>query len=277
MKHDPRLADELAHIEGRSLQEVGKPQTVIVVTPSGTARVLLAKEQLQADEAQRIAAVKAMGQVPDGCCPDIPEAPARGTFRVVEPQALYPDGKDGFVSKPAGYRGRKVMERSDAFDVMEAQARKVLFTPGQKAMGRLYAVLTERLASSGMRCSSVEALRQQAGSGGEYIDAVIRDRRQLEQLQRRIGGGVALQVRRVRPSQRNRKGLILDRTVVDQVCIEGRTIAEVLTKAGWVAPGQRAQGKHIKDVRAALCAALDRMAGPVRSEILVLPIEEAPT
>ncbi|MCI5096645.1 MAG: hypothetical protein MRY77_10060 [Rhodobacteraceae bacterium] len=212
-------------------------------------------------EAQRIAEVKARGAVPEDCGPEIPASPARGAFRVFEPMALYPDGKDGYTAKPAGHAGRKAIQSCDAFDVMEAQARKVLFTPGQRAIGRFYGTLSEKLAASGVRCSSVESMPQKSSGGGEYIDAVLRDRELLDRLQRRIGGGVALSVRRVRPSDRARRGLIGDRALVDAVCLGGLTFSEVLVRHGWVAEGARAQGKHIKSLRVALCGALDRMSG----------------
>mgnify|MGYP001627890749 CR=1 FL=1 len=131
------------------------------------------------------------------------------------------------------------MQISDGFEKMEAAARKILFTPSQRAIGREYGALFQKLDAAGVRCSSVEALRQNSGGhGGEYIDALLQDRARLEGWQRRIGSGVALEVRRQRPSSRNKRGLIGCRRLVDMVCVGEMTLAEVLEKCGWVAPGR---------------------------------------
>ncbi|VCU61585.1 hypothetical protein EPIB2_662 [Tritonibacter mobilis] len=227
--------------------------SVVIVGANGVARLL--------EEAERVAMVKARGVVPSACGDSIPEAPARGAFRVFDPVALYPDGSD-YAVKSAGYRGRKAIRLADAFDKMEGQARKVLFEPHQKAIGRSYGALFEKLDAAGVRCSSVEAMQQQASSGGgEYMDALLRDRQRLDDMQDRVGYGVALSVRRIRPSARGKVGLIKDRSLIDMVCVQDLTLSEVLKKCGWVADGQRAQGKHIKSLRLALLSALDRMAG----------------
>jgi len=231
--------------------------SVVIVGSNGVARLL--------EEAERVAMVKARGVVPDVCGDSIPEAPARGAFRVFEPVALYPDGAR-YAVKSAGYRGRKGMRLADAFDKMEGMARKRLFEPHQKAIGREYATLFEKMDAAGVRCSSVEAMPDQSsgGRGGDYMDALLRDRRRLDQMQDRVGRGVALAVRRIRPSSRGRVGLITDRGLVDLVCLQDLTVSEVLRKCGWVAEGKRAQGVHIKSLRKALLAALDRMAGVSR-------------
>lgn len=255
----------------------------MIVAPGGAAEPvetsklqqdLARRRSRQAEEDKRIAAVKEKGKVPEACGPEIPEAPARGAFRVFEPQGLYPDGKDGWVTKPSGYRGRKAIETADAFDQMEAQARKVLFTPGQKQIGRHYATLTEKLASADIRCSTMEVRQGTFSSGGGYIEAVVRDRRQLDLLQRRIGQGVAMEVRKIRPSQRNNRRPIPSRALIDAVCLQGRTIAGVLEAHGWKQPGKPASGQHIKALRAALCDTLDHMMGPVQHGLQVQGSED---
>ncbi|GAB5438082.1 MAG: hypothetical protein FalmKO_32070 [Falsiruegeria mediterranea] len=255
----------------------------MIVAPDGatepveTSKVqhyLARRSRWQAEEGKRIEEIKARGKVPDLCGPEIPEAPARRAFRVFEPQGLYPDGAEGWVNKPSGYHGRKTIEHSDAFDQMEGQARKLLFTPGQKQIGRLYATLTEKLASADIRCSTMEVRQGSCSSGGGYIEAVVRDRRQLDLLQRRIGQGVAMEVRKIRPSQRNQRRPIPDRALVDAVCLQGKTIAGVLERHGWKQPGKPAAGQHIKALRAALCATLDRMIGPVTSGMQVQSSED---
>lgn len=209
-------------------------------------------------EAARIAAVRAAGQVPEACGSDIPHAPARGAVRVFEGVMLYPDGTDGWKAAPSGHMGRKGLARADAFDVMEAQARRALFSPSQKAVGRYYAALFEAHACAGMQCASLEAaVDRTGGGGGEYIDAVLRDRERLDALVRRIGTGAALAVRKDQPSVSGSRALITDRRLVDAVCIEGRTLSDVLRKHGWTKTG-----KSVACLRGGLCDALDRMCGP---------------
>lgn len=209
-------------------------------------------------EAARIAAVRAAGHVPSDCGPEIPEAPARGAIRVFEGVMLYPDGEDGWKAAPSGHMGRKTMQRADAFDVMEGQARKRLFTLGQKAMGRYYAALFEAHATAGMQCASLEArVDRSGGGGGEFIDAVLRDRQRLDVLRKRIGTGQAMVLRKQRPSARGSRISITDRRLVDAVCIEGRTLSDVLRAHGWAVAS-----KHRDLLRQALCEVLDRMMGP---------------
>jgi|GEM_PF-1091554 len=218
-------------------------------------------------ELWRVQDVKRRGKVPSSCSAAIPEAPARGAFCVFD---AGPSDRDAGREHGSGaaLSGSKGLRLLDAFDTMEAQARKVLFTVEQKQIGRAYSALFEKLDCVGVRCTSIEALSQQSGGGGgEYIDAVLRDRQQLDLWQRRIGAGAALEVRRVRPSKRNTRGLISDRRLVDLVCVSGLTLSEVLRKCGWVAEGQRAQGVHIKALRAALRSSLDRMSGPIARRV----------
>lgn len=234
---------------------------VIVVDASGAARL----EARKADEAARIAKVKAKGFVPDEVGPEIPEAPARGPVRMYDLVGLYPNGERGFAPKPAGFRGRKTLVRADSFDLMARKAkghnRPAPFSPSQVAMGRFYRDLTEKHASTGMRCSSLESLSQRSsGGGGAYIDAVLRDRERLAQIHHRIGSGSALIVRRHRPSARGSRVGITDRRMVDMVCLEDATISGVLRKHGW-----SIKSDLIASLTLALCNALDRMVGDTRS------------
>ena len=216
----------------------------------------LAKEQ------KRVAAVRKLGQVPKGCGPEIPDAPARGPVVQFTQTVMYPDGEDGFKAKDAGYLGRKSLRHADAFDIMAAGAARhkkpAPFTPAQVAMGRHYATLYERHASAGVRCSSMEAQsRSSGGGGGEYIDAVLRDRAQLDLLQARIGTGSAMVVRRQKPSERGSKTGITDKRLVDDFCLKEISMTRILEAHGW-----SKDGKAIQVLTQALCEALDRMAGP---------------
>ncbi|WP_297340750.1 hypothetical protein [Pseudophaeobacter sp.] len=124
---------------------------VVIVSPDGAAR-------LEAEEI-RLAGIKARSALPEICGDAIAEAPARGAFRVFEPQALYRDGEGGFAVKHAGYRGRSAIQRADVFDVMAAKAARhnkpSPLTPGQVAIGRHYRDLVERHACAGLKCSSI--------------------------------------------------------------------------------------------------------------------------
>ncbi|WP_306150630.1 hypothetical protein [Roseovarius sp. MMSF_3281] len=216
------------------------------------------RDKLAAEEAARVWEVFNKGHVPPECGPEIPHAPARGTIQVFQDVTLYPDGEDGWKAEYSGYRGRSALRVGDAFDVMHAKARKVLFSPGQVAMGRFYAALFEAHASAGVQCSSLEGrVDRGGGGGGEFIDAVLRDRERLDMLRARIGGGVAMQVRKQRPSAVGSRRLISDRDLVDAVCIHERTLADVLKAHGWTKTG-----KSVAALRGALRDALDRMMGP---------------
>lgn len=209
------------------------------------------RETWQAEEARRIAEVRARGVVPGDCGP-VSEAPARGAFTVTDTQAMYPDGQDGWVQKPAGYRGRKTLAQMDPLDVLEALARKRMFSPTQKAMARHYRTLTLDHASKGVRCSSVE----RRGGGGDpdaFIEAVLRQSQELDRLHASIGRGVALAVRRAGSDRRP----IVARELVDDICLRDRTPSDVLRANGWAA-----KGEHRALVVAALRDILDRMTGP---------------
>ncbi|NRB19951.1 MAG: hypothetical protein HRU33_20990 [Rhodobacteraceae bacterium] len=231
---------------------------VVIVSPDGSAR-------LEAERV-RIDAVKAAGHVPPECGSEIPEAPARGAFRVFQPHQLYPEGAEGYSSKPAGYRGWSAIQRADAFDVMAAKAARHRkpspFSPGQVQMGRHYRDLIERYESVGIKCSSLESLGSGGGQGGGFIDAVLRDREEIDRLRRRIGTGSAMVVRRIRPSRRGSRVSITDRRLVDMVCLEGKTLSDVLRSHGW-----SIKGDLVKALSIALGEALCRMGESSRSSI----------
>lgn len=211
-------------------------------------------------EAEAVSRVRAAGAVPERCGPEIPEAPARGPFQVFQPVEMVPGS--ALRARPAGWQGRDAIRMGDAFDVMAEQARRqkaaAPFTPGQVQAGRDYARLVERLDAAGVRCSSLEALAQRGGGGGSFVDAVLRDRQRLQAMRHRIGDGLAIEVRRVRPSDRGgvRRRAMSDRVLVDLVCVREKCLSEILRSFGWAA-----STKNRAALRAALCGALDRMQG----------------
>jgi hypothetical protein len=228
-------------------------EQVILVATDGVARLQ--------SEAARLAAIKAQGKVPETCGDAIPQAPARGAFRVFEPKVLHSDGQGGFEARSAGYRGRSAIQRADVFDVMAAKAARhnkaSPLSHSQVAMGRHYRDLVERHACAGLKCSSIEAIRTgDSGRGGDFMDAVLRDRDEIERLRRRIGTGSAMVVRRIRPSKRGSRVSISDWRLVDMVCLEDRALNDVLKVHGWSVYGETSQA-----VAKALGQALSRMSG----------------
>ncbi|MCP4205963.1 MAG: hypothetical protein GY767_02800 [Shimia sp.] len=233
------------------------------------------------EEAVRIAAVKALGAVPPEVGPDVIEAPARGPVRLTDMRKMVRTNSGGLRRVHDGYKGRRTMHVGDAFDVIEGKARAAHtkavkraeatgkdapeyqppFTPGQVVMGRFYRGLFERYEKAGVRCSSLENLSGGGGLGGEFMDAVLSDGRTLDMIRQRVGSGAALTLRRARTC----RGVILDRALVDAVCLHDQTMTDVLRGAGWVRVGQSAKGEHVKALTRALAAALDRMAGPTQS------------
>jgi len=228
----------------------------------------------------RLAEVRAMGHVPDAVGPDVPIAPARGPVRMFEGRGMVRTEGGGLARMRTGHMGRKTLTRADSFDVIEAKARAAHaramqraeaqgkpvpvyqepFNAGQVAMGRFYRDLVEKHACAGVKCSSIEGRTGgSSGSGSDFMDAVLRDRDRIDQLRARIGSGSALVVRRNRPSARGSRVGIMDRRLVDIVCLEDGTLSDVLERHGWAK-----NARLIGDLQVALRAVLDRMMGPVQ-------------
>lgn len=212
-------------------------------------------------ERQRLAAIIAAAAPPVECGGRIIPAPARGAFKVEPQTQLLPQGVDGWVQADAGFAGWRPIRAVDVFDVMLRAAAKAdqppPFSPGQVAIGRRYRDLTEKHAAGGIKCSDLTGWVG-GGSGGDFMDAYLAEGRELAAMQRRIGTGAALSVRRVRPSARGGAGRrnIPDRVLVDLVCLGGRGVSDVLRAHGWAVKGDTR-----KAVTKALCGALDRMIG----------------
>ncbi|MGA0615338.1 hypothetical protein [Paracoccus sp. KR1-242] len=215
----------------------------------------------KADEASRLAAIQDAGAIPEECGPDILASPARGGFVLHRNIELLSVGTHKVEAVHRGYGGRSAIRRADVFDVMVAAAlrakRPLPLTPGQISMARRYAAMVEVAASDGMRLSSLDASHGGGDSMG-WMDRHLSVAEELSVLRSRIGGGVAMAVRRVRPSARGdgQRGPILDRVLVDMVCLKGRTLDQVLVAHGW-----SVKGEHRKAVAHALAEALDRMIG----------------
>ena len=223
-------------------------------------------------ERQRMAKVAAAAKlvagaaVPAQCGGRIIPAPGRGPFRV-EPQAeMVPNGTDArgqdkWAEKEGGFAGWNPIRQADVFDLMEASARRrsepAPFTPAQIAVARHYRALVERHDAGGIKCSALDG-RTSGGTGRDFMDAYLSEGREIDAIRRRIGTGVAMAVRRVRPSARGgaNRGGIPDRALVDMVCLGDRSLSDVLRAHGW-----QADGRNRQSIREALSAALDRMIG----------------
>lgn len=278
------------------MREFDDSRAVVYVDTNGVGRCSTAKE-----EAARIAAIKARAQPPASVGPDIIAAPARGPMQVFVPREMVVTEAGNLVARRSGYMGRDGARVADAFDLMTmnalkahpkaiAAARRVYeervkslpkgqpakpfvapdfvppFTHGQVAAARDYAALTERCQASGVSCASLDAVGRSCG-GGDREAAILRDFDRLRSLHRRIGGGLAKDVRRHRPSVTGgRRSAIRVRVLVDMVCLGNMTLDQVLRRHGWTSKNETVRA----DLRKALCAALDRMQGydlspPMRS------------
>ncbi len=228
--------------------------------PAGLSAKLKAQEAERA-AALRLKAVKDAGAIPEACGPDIAPAPARGGFVLVQNIELLPVGTDDVEAVHRGYGGRQAIRRADAFDAMlAAAARRNVpspLTPGQIAMGRRYHDLVQQLSADGTKLSSL-----QGGAGGpdgrDWMDRRLELSHEVDGIRRRIGQGIAMSVRRVRPSDRGSPEAmpIPDLALVDAICLKGRGIKDVLRAHRW-----SDRGGNKKALSQALSAALDRMIG----------------
>uniref|UniRef100_UPI0035B0E179 hypothetical protein n=1 Tax=Paenirhodobacter enshiensis TaxID=1105367 RepID=UPI0035B0E179 len=226
-----------------------------------------AAARLIPEEARLMAMLRA-ATPPEDCGPEIPVAPARGGCRAFTVVQVVPGEGDELRIEDAGYRGpgedrpRRAVAVADVFDRMEAAARRARkpmpLTPGQISVARRYRTLVERHDAGGIKLSSIEG--RTGGSGGRGADVTdlrLIEAREIAALRRRIGEGAAMAVRRVRPSKRGPgASIILDRRLVDAICLEDMDPSAVLAAHGWA----KFAG-NVERIRDALCAALDRMQG----------------
>jgi len=249
-------------------EDAFEPPRVVFDTEAGTARL--------AAERERMVDIIARATPVEGCGPAIPVAPARGPQAVETPHVVMPDpgSKSGYKVERTGWRGFKSVRAMDVFDDIERRAAarkdkdgnpcKSPFSKGQVNVARRYRDLVERHDAGGMRCASLEARRGSGPSGGgEFIDAFIAEGDAIAWMRRRIGTGVAMAVRRVRPSTRGVEGArpIPDRVLVDAICLHGKAFDAVLRAHGWTNTG-----RNISALVAALSACLDRMQGGGRGD-----------
>ena len=215
-------------------------------------------------EDKRLAGVVASGLAPVECGPEMVSiAPARGRVIPFRNAETYLNADGDVETVDHGAHGRSAMRRADVFDLMIDQAakRKKVFglTITQIQMGRDYRDLVERHASAGVRCSSIEGMPGGGGDGTGFMDAVLDQGRQIDRWRTLIGDGLAMDVRRVRPSQRGERIAIKALDLVDRVCLEDKSISAVLKAHGW-----SNYGANITKLAHALSECLDQMSGPVK-------------
>lgn len=196
------------------------------------------------DDAVR--AVKLRAVPPPMASGEIVAAPARGP-QVVAPQFETVQTASGPRVRRATQDGFHPVRCADAFDRMALQYRRAggrgaLFTVAQVEAGRAYAALAERVASEGVRCTSIEAVGGGGGGGRDWMDGVLQRSRRLDRMRAAI--------RDVRDGQA--AGAVRD--LVDAVCLQGRTVGDAM-----VARGRSAAWRDRAQAMAALCAALDRV------------------
>ena len=209
-------------------------------------------------EGQRLGAIKAASAAPDSCGPEIPLAPARGRLLSVSPFEMVRTA-DGYEAQHVGFAGRDAARAADVWDRMADQARRAggrdPFTPAQVATARTYAMLVERHSAVGLKGRSIEtAGRGGASAGDGVMDLIIDEGRRIAAMERAVGNGLALAVRRQGKAGRTGIGALV---LVQSVCLHGLTVSDVLVRHGW-----SKYGDTVSRAQAALGAALDRMARP---------------
>lgn len=250
-----------------------------VVPEAASARAVARGKARLAAEAARVERMKDDAAIPPECGPNICIGPARGPMRRFTPRQMIRTATGGFVSRRSGEKGRDAAAVADVFDRMDRAAQRAnvalntcrrkrgldpvayepLFSVGQVAVAREYAALVERVSAAGVKCASLEALRQASAGGGDREAAILRDFQQLRAMQHRIGNDLVKGVRRVRPSASDtgvKRSAIYARRLVDMVCCGDMSLGEVLKAHHWAKKGETVSALH-----KGLCAALDRMRG----------------
>lgn len=243
--HDPK------DVAGRIGRMVGLDRPAL---PSGVQP--LAAQMRMRDEGLRIAGIKAGAALPADMLA-APVAPARGAVAL---QPLY-ERVGGGMRRRVGAHFRAVCALEAA--VIAARARheargiEAAFVPpytlAQIATAGEYRALVEWREGSMIKCASLEPGRSGGGGQGSFIETYVREGNRLAAYQVLIGDGVAMDIRRHidRGGKRRR---ITVRAAVDMIVLAGLDVKTILRRFGW-----DDNGAHIKVLRAAIGAGLDRM------------------
>ncbi|WP_225030472.1 hypothetical protein, partial [Xinfangfangia pollutisoli] len=240
--------DSLTRLASLALRRVRAEADALV---TGALGALSGSARLQAERA-RIAGRLAAATPPEALAA-APVAPARGPLRLIPNFAstarggLYRDGSArGQMLDALSVMCRQAWERHQKTDPEAPFVPP--FTPGQIAMACRYQALVERHAAAGIKGASAETRAMRGGGGGDFLAALLTERQEIDRIQRRIGDGTALAVRRIRPSARGAGARpIGDRALVDAVCLAGEDLSAVLRRFGW-----SVNGRHHDALRGAL-------------------------
>lgn len=271
--------DEIIYVDHFGCAAVGRWPTMVALRDARVA------------EADAWRAILTRATPPAECGPAIPVAPARGATVTFVPREVAITDAGNWRVVPSGHEGRHGARVASVFDTMtlaaqKAHARKVKqaekahqraiveakragkpepewrapvwrtpFTKGQVTVALDYAALTERCQSAGLKCASLETVGGGGTGNGSREEAILADLQRLRMYHARIGDGLAKEVRRFRPGGRKRHAIRV-RTLVDMVCIGGRSLEAVLLVHGW-----QKNGEIVESIRRSLCSALDRMQG----------------
>lgn len=205
-------------------------------------------------EAGAIERIKRRASVPDICGPEIIAAPARGPMRVMDSQSTQ-WGENGEVTRVShGYQGRKLAKVCDVFDMMQARAKRELFTPAQIEIGRRFAGLVERHAKGAIKCSSFEANVGGSG-GGDFMDTFVSEGREIDQMRHAARWDhTGQEVIAIKVVSRGKARLIMSGDLVERVCLGQRSMSQVLRDYA-----MSNSGRNIERTTQALSDALDRM------------------
>jgi hypothetical protein len=229
----------------------GLSASVIRVAPAQVSVQLAA-------EARRIEVIKAQASPPPAMIA-APMAPARGPQQLVPSFTVTTGGMRRVEG--AHWQGLSPLAAAVAQARMRHDARHPdaafvpPYDPAQVAVAEDYAALVEWRGGSAMRCASLEGGRSGGGGSGLYIDSFIDQGKWLATLHARIGDGVAMSPRRNMDRGNGRRAITV-RAAVDMLCLTGVPVKTILQRFGWVG-----NIREMRDLRTAICGALDRMQG----------------
>ena len=190
-------------------------------------------------------------------------APARGKMVACPQMTVLAVGAEDFVVAPERYRAGAPGRERDIFDDMTDRATRrggdKPFTVGQVAVGRAYRDFAQKVMAAGYKTSSTFDARVDGGRV-DFMNQYLRDVYRLGMFQRAIGSDVALSPRQmaVHSMDRGARRLITTRDLVDSICLREPKggLSAVLVAHHW-----SVSARNVKALRAALCAALERMQG----------------
>jgi hypothetical protein len=203
-------------------------------------------------EKERMDAIKARGAWPKSCGPDGIDAPARGPLRVMRFKTgqVNPAGKTEV--KPLGFGGRDTAKVCDVFDLIEAYAKREVFSPPQLAIARRYAGIVERHSKGAIKCSTLDDRGGgSGGTGSDFMDAYLQEGVEIEGLRKIVVAGAGLT-----PSARMKGSVISPLELLDCICLLQLNLSQILKRFGW-----SVSGPNIAKLVKALAEIFDRMNG----------------